>query len=188
MEEKAKKKVVTRRNNTPPQKPKEVVDPAALHEAGHAAACISLGIEFREVTLKSAKNGNGIVSEVARLLNDALAIGVFTPELERLSTNIIIMAFAGPVCDALFIGRRHFEIGDYDDLDTVLDIVENRFSNNSVRLAFTHYCEAEAFALFEDDTRLWRYTHLLAKELAKKKKLSFEQCLEFYNQEYFVES
>jgi hypothetical protein len=77
---------------------------------------------------------------------------------------------------------------EYADLDPVLDIIENRFPGNAVRMAFVRYCEAEAFALFEDDTRLWRFTHLLAKELVKEKKLTYRQCVDFYNKEYFEES
>jgi hypothetical protein len=159
-----------------------------MHEAGHVAACISLRLQFREVNLRPPRKYTGIVEGIARQVDEAMSTGVFTPELERQSTSLVIMSFAGPVCDALSAGRKSFEINRYDDLNPVLDIIENRFANNSVRMAFTHYCEAEAFALFEEDTRLWRFTQQLAKELEQKKKMTYEQCLEFYNQEYFVES
>ena len=174
--------------NMLPIKPKDPFHLSPMHEAGHVAACISLRLPFREVNLKPPRNYTGIVEGLARQVDEAMSTGAFTPELERLSTSLVIMAFAGPVCDALTAGRKSFEISRYDDLNPVLDIIENRFASNSVRMAFTHYCEAEAFALFEEDTRLWRFTQQLAKELEQKKKMTYEGCLEFYNQEYFIES
>ena len=169
-------------------KHREALQAAAIHEAGHAAACMQLDIGFKEVSLKPGKNGRGFVAGIAHPIVELLTDGIISAEVEQQSTNLIIMAFAGPVCEALHEGRQAFEIADYADLDPVLDVIEYRFSSNKVRTAFTLYCQAEAFALFEDDQRLWRYTNLLARELAKKKSLAYEQCLELYNTEYHVPS
>jgi hypothetical protein len=169
-------------------KAREAINSNALHEAGHAAACINLGVDFGEVYLEPARDHPGLVPALVRKVIDDYRGGVLTPEQESHSTNLAIIAFAGPVCDALHEGRSSFEIIDYPDLDEVLDMIESRFSNNTVRVTFTRYCEAEAFALFEDDRRLWRYTNLLARELAKQKKLTYAQCLDLYTREYFVES
>src|SRR5215204_3580329 len=128
------------RSNLPVMKPRDPLHAAAIHEAGHIAACISLRLQFREVNLKPPRKYTGIVEGLARQVDEAMSTGAFTPELERQSTSLVIMAFAGPVCDALSAGRRSFEITRYDDLNPVLDIIENRFASNSVRMAFTHYC------------------------------------------------
>ena len=165
-------------------KQREALQAAVIHEAGHVAACMQLDIGFKEVVLKPGKNGRDLGAGVAHPIVELLTDGLVTAEVEQQSTNLIIMAFAGPVCEAIHEGRPSFEILDYPDLDPVLDVIEYRFSSNKVRTAFTHYCQAEAFALFEDDQRLWRYTNLLARELAKKKRLTYEQCLDLYNKEY----
>ena len=169
-------------------KQREALQAAAIHEAGHAAACMQLDIGFKEVSLKPGRNGRGFVAGIAHPIVELLTEGIVTAEVEQQSTNLIIIAFAGPVCEALHEGRQSFEILDYADLDPVLDVIEYRFSSNKVRSAFTLYCQAEAFALFEDDQRLWRFTNLLARELAKRKYLTYQQCLELYNTEYHVTS
>lgn len=178
-------------SNLPPMKPREElnsIDRTAIHEAGHVAACIILELEFDAVYLSPSKDQPGLVSRLVKKAGIDYSSGVLTPEEEVLSTYLVIAAFAGPACDALHRGRNSFDISEYDDLDEVLDAIEYRFANNNVRIAFTHYCEAEAFALFEDDRRLWRFTHLLARELSKHKKLTYAQCTELYNKEYLVES
>jgi hypothetical protein len=158
----------------------------AMIQAGNTAACLNLGIEFTTVSL--SRNHLGIVASLIRQMNDELWGGVLTPEQESRSTNLAIIAFAGPALLTLRKGRRTFDITTFHDLDDVLDMIELRFANNDVRIAFTRYCEAEAFALFEDDQRLWRFANLLAKELAAQQKLTYEQCLDLYNKEYVVES
>jgi hypothetical protein len=167
-------------------KQREAFHAAAIHEAGHVAACMQLDIGFKEVGLRPGRNGRGLVDGAAHPIVELLTDGIVTAEVEQQSTNLIIMAFAGPVCEALREGRPSFEILDYPDLDPVLDMIEYRFSSNKVRTAFTLYCQAEAFALFEGDQRLWRYTNLLARELARKKRLTYEQCLELDTKEYQV--
>jgi hypothetical protein len=158
----------------------------AMIQAGYTAACLNLGIEFTDVSL--SRNHQGIVASLTRQMNEELWGGVLTPEQESRSTNLAIIAFAGPALLTLRKGRRTFDITTFHDLDDVLDMIELRFANNDVRMAFTRYCEAEAFALFEDDQRLWRFANLLAKELAAQQKLTYEQCLDLYNKEYVVES
>lgn len=150
------------------------------------AACMQLDIGFKEVSLRPGKDGMGLVAGSTRPVLELLTEGAFTAEVEQQSTYLVIMAFAGPACEALHYGRQSFEILDYPELDPVLDVIEYRFSSNKVRTAFTLYCQAEAFALFEEDQRLWRFTHLLARELSKKKRLTYQQCLELYNTEYHV--
>jgi histone H1/5 len=164
------------------------IDTAALHEAGHVAACIILDLEFDTVYLEPSKDHPGLVAKLARKANIDYSSGVLTPEEEVVSTNLVIAGFAGPACDALHRGRTSFDITEYEDLDEVLDAIEYRFANNNVRIAFTHYCEAEAFALFEDDRRLWRFAHVLARELSKQKRLTYAQCTELYSKEYLAES
>jgi hypothetical protein len=158
----------------------------AMIQAGCTAACLNLGIEFTAVSL--ARNPQGIVAPLIRQMNEELWGGVLTPEQESRSTNLAIIAFAGPALLTLRKGRRTFDITTFHDLDDVLDMIELRFANNDVRMAFTRYCEAEAFALFEDDQRLWRFANLMAKELAARQKLTYEECLDLYNKEYVVES
>ncbi|HEY1114736.1 MAG TPA: hypothetical protein VGE66_14295 [Chitinophagaceae bacterium] len=172
-------------------KPREELnstDRAAIHEAGHVAACIILELEFDTVYLEPSKDHPGLVSKLVKRADIDYSSGVLTPEEEVLSTNLVITAFAGPACDAMHRGRATFDFTEYEDLDEVLDTIEYRFPNNNVRIAFTHYCEAEAFALFEDDRRLWRFTHVLARELSKQKKLTYAQVTDLYSKEYLVES
>ena len=160
----------------------------AIHEAGHVAACINLDLEFDAVYLEPSKEHPGLVAKLAKKAGIDYSSGVLSPEEESLSTTLVIVGFAGPAVDALHRGRTSFDIAEYDDLDEVLDAIEYRFANNNVRIAFTHYCEAEAFALFEDDRRLWRFTHVLARALAREKKLTYAQCMELYSKEYLAES
>ena len=166
-------------------KPKGDFLSTAIHEAGHVAACINLGIHFSEVSLKIQKSGEGFVNSVFNSIKERITNDAYTPEQEVESTNFIIMSLAGPVCEVLFQNKKTLLIENYKDLNDALDIIEYRFSNNNVRMAFTKYCEAEAFALFEDDQRLWRYVMVLGNILNNKKKLTHEQCLEIYNAEYF---
>ena len=108
---------------TPTRKPKDPFSLSAIHEAGHVAACITLRLQFGEVNLKPPRKYTGIVEGIARQVDEAMSTGAFTPELERQATSLVIMSFAGPVCDALTAGRKSFEISRYEDLNPVLDII-----------------------------------------------------------------
>lgn len=169
-------------------KSREELLSTAIYTAGQVAACLNLELPFGDVYLEVPRDTAGLVAGLVKSSNIDYSSGVLTPEEESRSTYLIIASLSGAASEALYGGRTVFDVTDYEDLYEVLDVIEYRFANNNVRMTFARYCEAEAFALFQDDRRLWRYTNVLARELLRQKKLTYAQCQELYSKEYLEES
>jgi hypothetical protein len=112
----------------------------AYRQAGHAVACIYLGLKFRYVTIRKTDETRARVQFGAAKKRDSEDIQAS----QYLSFRIrdprhLIAGFAGQIAEHKFTGRRFIHLSDSDDRQVVNEAFHCWFSSNTTR-AYLHYC------------------------------------------------
>jgi hypothetical protein len=144
----------------------------AIHEAGHAVACVCLGVDFSYVTC----NYDGKCSGHVRLdLAPEYASAEESKdgaEARLFWEHYLITTLAGPAAHKKRHPRAHWGTYKWDDLGACSDIVNDLFADRDVRNAYIKYIEARAKEFIErhrDDIGA------VARELAEQGTLTDNQ-------------
>ena len=116
----------------------------AYHEAGHAGACIVLGLEFLDVTIIKSGNFLGLmntVQEYTDLRNKCIVEGKPMSDIdEGKFINYVKVFYAGPMAEGKYSGIENWREHRMDELDfrSAGEIIEKMVKNNNPYL-HNHY-------------------------------------------------
>lgn len=146
----------------------------AYHEAGHAVIALRLERRIKSATIVPRDNYLGCVQygKWGRGQPDAHLTQRVVEKLER----DILCAFAGPVAEAKFTGRRN-KIGASGDYQIIVDRATYLHGDDRVLEKYLVYMEARA-ACYVSEPVNWLCITRLAKTLLKQKTMSSDAVLQ----------
>lgn len=156
----------------------------AYHEAGHAVACLILGIKFKHVSIIRDMSRNSLGHVL--MANPKLTSEYDASDRNRLKAEkYISVCLAGPIAERKFLGKRN-NIGASKDYEISFLVAGNLFGPTVLINSFMKFLEISTETLFtyllEDepptDTDSWEDVKLVAQNLLKTEKMTYRQVLE----------
>jgi hypothetical protein len=140
----------------------------AQRQAGHAVACMYLGLRFRYVTIPKKDETRGRVQFGGEKKRQAEDLRFSQDQSFRIrDPRHLIARFAGQIAEHRFTGRRFMHLSDSDDQRIANDAFHCWFSSNTER-AYLHYCWCAA----EDVVRQrWTDVEAVATQLLEVRML-----------------
>ncbi len=159
----------------------------AYHEAGHAIACIEMGLRFKHVTIIENEQNN-------TLGHVMLSKFKFNPDYDdsiksRIKLEKYIMAaLAGPVAEKKFTGKLNAIIAQ-NDFEMSFKVATNFFGSIDVVSLYMQYMMAYTESFFtynidgeKTDTHIWESVILIAEALLKDKILKYKEVIQIISQ------
>lgn len=155
-----------------PRKPSKQLIATAYHEAGHAVAAHFLELPLRRATIvpneEEGTAGHVLYRPLPQRLREALAYGRPTPAQRVRAENQVISAFAGPIAERRYYGRRNL-VGASSDYQQIADFLFALSASDDEVTAYANWLEQRAISLIE--TR-WRAVEAVATALLERQTLS----------------
>ncbi|MDP1725534.1 MAG: hypothetical protein Q8M15_02030 [Bacteroidota bacterium] len=166
----------------------------AYHEAGHAIACLELGIPFKEISIIPNDDTVGRVllceCELVRQLEED------DTSIVRLEAEKYIVALlAGLAAQTKFDSSSNRKMAG-QDISVSIQIVNKLFTSHKVGVSFYKFMTAQTESMFDDfpsneypdattethdlESDAWKNVVLLVKTILEKDKLNFEQLIELF--------
>lgn len=147
----------------------------AYHEAGHAVACLQERFKFHHVTIIEDIESNTLGHLL--LSNLKLESDFFDSDKVRLKTERYIkMCLAGPIAETRFTKVINNTVANKDFMNS-FQVALNLFGDIKVVNAFMDFMLVKTkYDLINSAT--WKEIKLVAKELNKRKTLSYKEVLE----------
>jgi len=160
---------------TPKKKVRKRIEIVAYHEAGHTVYAAMLGMDFTRVTIIPDKE-QGSEGSIDVLPEYGDTDFYYDTDYPELSWHAIKCDMAGIVSQAFVTGKFCWDGAGTDSKNSLHHVVED-VNEIPFQLLWD-----ETIAFFEDDNT-WKKVEIIARNLLKKKTLTFDEVFKFLDLE-----